>query len=303
MEDIRSFPFAPLTTEKIKPSNEQLEAMDDLITSLLVDDDDEENEDVIKPGETLNPYYQHLYTCLTHRALHPGRVLPEPDSYNQAIMAQPKSFSISASGALSKIAKVFPLEKVQTTKTKMSGNTMFGKREADSDANENTDAKRTKTEDVSLSQDIPAVDAIGTVTPVEDFKTLLQGGIQFGAIVVQMQKVIIQLLSDAIGEQFDQKILECIKIFRETSLQKKISNHFNDFISEWKQTLMSQNKMKLWQKMVEQDLSLISVLEEPGSSYTSEEVNDFNKVDDKQEEKVNDDDNDEDLVSITVIYL
>ena len=74
MEDIRSYPFAPLSIDTVK--QEQLDAVDELIDDLLVVDSEEtdEKENVLKvePKEVLNPYYQHLYACLTHRVLHPG---------------------------------------------------------------------------------------------------------------------------------------------------------------------------------------------------------------------------------------
>ena len=74
MEDIRSYPFAPLSIDTVK--QEQLDAVDELIDDLLVVDSEEtdEKENVLRvePKEVLNPYYQHLYACLTHRVLHPG---------------------------------------------------------------------------------------------------------------------------------------------------------------------------------------------------------------------------------------
>lgn len=38
MEDIRSFHFAPLSNDSVKPSEEQLEAVDNLIKALKIDD-------------------------------------------------------------------------------------------------------------------------------------------------------------------------------------------------------------------------------------------------------------------------
>ncbi len=77
MEDIRSYPFAPLSIETVK--QEQLNAVDELIDDLLVVDSEEtdgkENVLKVEPKEVMNPYYQHLYACLTHRVLHPGTQL------------------------------------------------------------------------------------------------------------------------------------------------------------------------------------------------------------------------------------
>ena len=61
MEDVRDFFFAPLVKAN-SLKDEQLNVMDELIDSLLVTDEDQFN-----PGEKLNPYYQHLYQCLTYK--------------------------------------------------------------------------------------------------------------------------------------------------------------------------------------------------------------------------------------------
>ena len=134
----------------------------------------------------------------------------------------------------------------------------------------------------------------GTVTPVEDFKMLLEGGIQFDAVVVKMEKVIIKLLSDSLGDQFDEKIQNCIKVYRKASLERKNSGHFNNFMSELKPTLSSQKKFSLWQKLVDEKMTLISVSEDTGSTFTSSDVLDFNMTE-KTSEAIEEDD--DDLVS------
>ena len=63
MEDVRDFFFAPLVKAN-SLKDEQLNVMDELIDSLLVTDEDQFN-----PGEKLNPYYQHLYQCLTYKVI------------------------------------------------------------------------------------------------------------------------------------------------------------------------------------------------------------------------------------------
>ena len=76
-EDVREFEFGRLYDDSHRPSEEQLGAMDELIDAMmLVGEDDGTEVDKVNTEEILNPYYQHLYTTLTHRALHAGQVLP-----------------------------------------------------------------------------------------------------------------------------------------------------------------------------------------------------------------------------------
>ena len=120
MEDIRSFYFSPLTNENSKPSEEQLEAVDNLIESMM----DKDNE--IMPQETLNPYYQHLYQCMTFRALNPGQVLPDVSDFTKSIMAQPEVFKKNSEESMKKIAKLFKLEIVAKEKFVKTGESAFG---------------------------------------------------------------------------------------------------------------------------------------------------------------------------------
>jgi len=303
-----------LSIDKI--SEGQLEAVDNLIDDLLVEEheepEDSENEKkkVSKEDKEMeklrdlsskrNPYYQHLYNCLTYRALHPGRLLPDPDESNPSLsMTQPKQLESKAEQSLSKIKDLFKLELLISKKNKITGDEVFGedanekkRKHENGDQNEDeTEAKKNRQIDVTLADPVPTIDTIGTVTPVEDFKMLLEGGIQFDAVVVKMEKVIIKLLSDSLGDQFDEKIKNCIKVFRKASLERKNSGHFNNFISELKPTLSSQKKFSLWQKLVDEKMTLISVSEDTGSTFTSGDVLDFNMTE-KTSEAIEEDDDD-----------
>ena len=65
-------------------------------------------------------------------------------------------------------------------------------------------------------------------------------------------------------------------------------------MSELKPTLSSQKKFSLWQKLVDEKMTLISVSEETGSTFTSGDVLDFNMTE-KTSEAIEEDD--DDLVS------
>lgn len=292
MEDVRDFVFAPLHSDKNGPSEEQLKSVDGLIDALLVENG---SEDDIQTDSIVNPFYQHLFSCLTHRALQPGRVLPEPDEHNNAIMAQPAKLEEASKEPLSQIAKVFKLENVQKERKKVTGDSAFGKRDAEENGDE-TEPKRPRTQDFQLTDAMPAIDNISTVTPVDDFQSLLRSGIQFTAIVPMMEKVIIKFLTESLGDQFDTKILACIQAYRSASLELKSSVHFNHFIMEFKSTLMQQKKNELWSKLMEANATLISVFEDTKSGYSESDVKAFASfepatvVQEVQE-------NDEDLVS------
>lgn len=175
MEDIRSYFFAPLWNDKVRPSNEQLNAVDELIDAMML-----KNEDDLPTSSTLNPYYQHLYQCLTYRALNPGRILPEMGEHTKSIMAQPECIAKAAEKPLKAISELFKLEVVMAKKKKATGESVFGEsKKRGSDSQEDAGAKRAK-DDLSLSSSV-SVTNVGTTTPVEDFKQLIKMGFQFNA--------------------------------------------------------------------------------------------------------------------------
>ena len=108
-EDIRSFWFHPLESnnDKTKPSDEQLQAVDDLIDSMM-----DSSGDGIETRELVNPFYQHLYNCLTYRALNPGKILPDFDKNDHAksIMSQSNEIISNAKRPLAEISKLFKLQ-------------------------------------------------------------------------------------------------------------------------------------------------------------------------------------------------
>ena len=300
-EDIRSFWFHPLCSEndKNKPSDEQLQAVDDLIDAMM---DSTENE--INTREMVNPHYQHLYNCLTFRALNPGKILPDFDKNDHAkrIMSQSDEITSNAKKPLAEISKLFKLEVAMVQKKeKMTGESAFGhKRKANGNDTEdlNGDAKKLKADDLSLSTSmISSVTEVSTMTPVEDFEKLLDLGFQFGAIVVQMEKVILELLRVAFGDQKNEKILNCIKSYRKASLdEKRNAGHFNRFMMELKDQLVSEKKQFFWSAMKEEQITMITVGENPSSSVTTDEAALY-LANEKKEVSGGDDDDDSNAIN------
>ncbi len=126
MEDVREYEFAPIHTERIRPSNEQLDAMDDLVESMKLSTD--ESDDAGAQLDTVNmhnPVNQHLYRCLAHRATRPGVVLPEVGEDLASIMAPLEDVAERADSALDRVAQLFPREEVEAKKAKVTGDALF----------------------------------------------------------------------------------------------------------------------------------------------------------------------------------
>ena len=123
------------------------------------------------------------------------------------------------------------------------------------------------------------VNNVSLNTKKSESTSLFPLGVQFSAVIVQLEKVIMEFLTESVGNQyFLDKIISCIKAYRQASLQQKSANHFNNFMNELKQTLTSLEKIKtaFWPKIKSENLGLISVIEDNVSSnVTSHEAEQF----------------------------
>ncbi|CAG5125647.1 unnamed protein product, partial [Candidula unifasciata] len=286
-EDIRTFTFGslPLTEEvtvnkKYKPTVEQLKCVDDLITSMDLsqaqENEDGETEEALKPKITFNPYFQRVYQCLQHRALHPDDPLPELSPLISHYLEPPSGMVANILPILDKLKKVFKLEVVERKKEEQTGEAMF--KDGDTDADP---VKKRKLDDrlVGGLQNLTKADVteVGTVTPVDDFRSLItrKDRDMFDEACQQIQKRIEQLVIDSFGQQFYGKALDCLKILRQECLQKSEPHTYNRFIRKLKDTLIPKGKRDFWDKVIKEKLSLITKLECEDSEVTIEQAQTF----------------------------
>ena len=107
------------------------------------------------------------------------------------------------------------------------------------------------------------------MTPIEDFEKLLSLGFQFNAVTVQLEKVILDLLRVSFSEQMNEKIMNCVKSYRKESLIHHKAAHFNHFMLELKEHLISEKKETLWKKFKQDQFTLISIEEDDSSAVTT----------------------------------
>ena len=117
-------------------------------------------EDFLQTEAILNPLYQHLYSCLTHRITRPGEVLPEVAPHIRRLTQPPEE--VDGAAALRKIDKLYSREELKRKKKKGEENKGEPKKQK-TDADDNDDQP---------------VTTVGMTTPVRDFEALLADGRQ-----------------------------------------------------------------------------------------------------------------------------
>jgi len=126
------------------------------------------------------------------------------------------------------------------------------------------------------------VEFVGTSSPVEDFKAMLEQSASSGKDRSnEAVSGIIGVIRDFVGpngdELFHDKALECVKSFREGALMYHMEPKYNDFMFSLKLGLLyEKGEHSFWKKLVDDKVSLISAEESHNAENVSaKEAQDF----------------------------
>ncbi|GIY16167.1 x-ray repair cross-complementing protein 5 [Caerostris darwini] len=278
MEDLRHYIFSPLDSDsKNLPTDEQLNAVDDLITSMdlstaTVDDEGNLGE-ALKPKYTVNPYLQRLYQCLQFRAMQSEKPLPEISPHIEAVINPPSKLVKMAEPALNRIKELFPLKECTQKRSRETGADMF--------LNSESSSKRIKIENIDIDKVVEnavgdKIISVGSVNPVQDFQYLLKSNIlEFAEACKQTIDVVYKYLkSDSNLKHYHTKILSICKELRNTSLKKNDAAQYNVFMKNLRTELLSRDP-ELWNKFKKENIGLLTKEEVKFSVVTPAEAESF----------------------------
>jgi len=99
---------------------------------------------------------------------------------------------------------------------------------------------------------------VGTVNPIDDFKTIISDGKEkFKPACDEMKERILQIVMDSFGSQFYGKALDCLKALKEECINHSDGKLFNDFLQDVKLEWKTSRK-DFWQRVVSDGLTLIT---------------------------------------------
>ncbi|XP_078535402.1 X-ray repair cross-complementing protein 5 [Lissotriton helveticus] len=286
MEDIRQYMFASLeSNKKAIPTKEQLSAVDSLIDSMsLVQDDGESVEDIFKPSKIPNPQFQRLFQCLQHKAFNPDEPIPPIDDHIKHMLDRPEEVSAQCKAPLAKVKSRFQLQEAVKKKTQKTGQDIF----KDTDDGE-PDAKKGKTEDEEKEFSLATlaegnITSVGSVNPDANFLYLVkQKNVNFSEVSQQLIDRIYEFLGTK-GLQYYTKSINCIKAFRQTAMKLSKAEQFNSFLRVLKDRVEERTLGDFWDIIVQDGISLITKMEAEGSTVSSEEAKQFLAPKEKKED-------------------
>ncbi|XP_074550578.1 X-ray repair cross-complementing protein 5-like [Halichoeres trimaculatus] len=285
MEDLRFFSFPSLeNNKKFTPSDNQLSAVDALIDSMmLVEEEDGEESDHFEVHEIPNPAFQRHFQCLHHRAVNPGTPLPPMEPWLKAALQRPDVINERCQAPLEEVKKKFPLTEVEKKKKLKTSAQIFGKDSEEPDAKK---AKGDEEEEEYNLADIAegSVTSVGSVDPARDFRSLIkQKTLPFGEACQQLTHRIEQLLSNK-NTHYYMKSITCIQAFREQSVKLENADLYNSYLQSLKRSIPNRGLGVFWDLLVQDAITLISKDEVEGCTVSKAEANQFLVSEEKKEE-------------------
>uniref|UniRef100_A0A3Q0QXT3 X-ray repair cross-complementing protein 5 n=1 Tax=Amphilophus citrinellus TaxID=61819 RepID=A0A3Q0QXT3_AMPCI len=276
MEDLRQFTFPSFESKKFTPSDAQLSAVDSLIDSMMLVEEDENGEqrDLFKPHHLPNPAFQRHFQCLHHRAVSPGTPLPPIEPWLKAALDRPEVIKEHSRAPLEELKRKFPLTEVEKKKKLKTSAQIFGKE------SEESDAKKAKEDETAEEYNLADI----AEAPVIVFISLFGcGDPRDLPVCQQLTHRIEQLLSNK-NTQYYMKSITCIQAFREQSVKLGNADHYNSYLQSLKRSIPNRGLEVFWELLVQDGLTLISKEEVEGSTISKTEANQFLVAEEKKEE-------------------
>ncbi|CAF4671881.1 unnamed protein product, partial [Rotaria sp. Silwood2] len=264
-EDLRGFEFDNLeATKRNQVNDEQLKCIDNLITTMDLTHADRCGDEAFRPELVFNPYIQRMFQSIARRAVTPD----EPLSLSNTIMEMNDTLLRSITGKskriLNTIHEKFALRDTDRRQKITTGDALFGNvdsaaKRARLDENENieeptaTTADSASFESQAAAKKKAAIRNVGTLTPVEDFKLLIeQGSPSFAEVCKQMCNIILELVHNSHGDALFEKAFQCLQCLREICINKLEPKIFNDLESLLKkQASTIDGRKDFWQKIID----------------------------------------------------
>uniref|UniRef100_A0A182QXW6 Ku domain-containing protein n=1 Tax=Anopheles farauti TaxID=69004 RepID=A0A182QXW6_9DIPT len=284
-DELSSLKFPALLKSKHKPTDEQYDAVSKLIDSMnlmdALEDTNGECREAFGLQNTYNPTLQHVYRTVAHRALHPKQSLPLVDNTLRELIEVPKTLAERSKPILEEVKKLFTLKEIQP-KSRNEWLQRVAKISVGADLNSQSSSTTIDSGIFEADDDTGCVSrrkvvSVGTVTPAEDFALLLRRGEKFTTVATQLQNAVFELLFTSMRPPGN-KVNAAVMVYRSEAI-KLGPYRYNEWITEFKETLLSHNKKQFWEQViVGERMGLISAHESDMSTVSDEQAASFYKL-------------------------
>uniref|UniRef100_A0A336LQW3 CSON001170 protein n=1 Tax=Culicoides sonorensis TaxID=179676 RepID=A0A336LQW3_CULSO len=246
-EDCVDIKFPSLkNTKKNKPSDDQLQLMEDLINSMdlmTAGDEKSGNSEAFSLNKTLNPVNQHVCRMIAQRALRPNEPLQEISEELAKLIDVPDKIKAQSKDILLKAKDSFELQEI-TLPTRMeklqAQLKKIEEKYPDNNSNQNND------------QNLPVdsqLNHVTTANPGEEFLFLIDRGILIFDAAAQQLRDILHNLTFKSFDPLRLKILKGIVSYRYKAIEVNPQS-YNEFIKNYKNELLSKGMHDFFTEMI-----------------------------------------------------
>ncbi|RVE45482.1 hypothetical protein evm_009917 [Chilo suppressalis] len=238
-DEIKYMTFPSTNLKRFECSDEEVNAFKDLIGAMDLTkayDDTFDDTEAFPIAETVSPAVQYVLDCIAFRAMNPGKPLPKPRDDIMMLFKVPPLVEKRSREPLEKLKNMFTLVKIQKKRKQEVKHTVTEDKTAQNDEKPNGHVLEDKIPLIKLPVANPTlVTKIGTNTPVDDFKTLVDNGKTLTDLSIGMTDAIENLVYCNLDGTYS-KALTTMRFFRAECV-KADPTPYNDWIIKFKKTL------------------------------------------------------------------
>lgn len=279
-EDIKNITFPSTNLKKFACTDKQVNAFKDLIHAMDLTkayDETFDEAEAFPVAETVSPSAQYVLDCISFRAMNPGKPLPQPRDEIMMLFKQPPLIEKRSREPLEKLKQLFTLNEVEIKTRNKKNNDV----QIDNIPMKPLDDPIINNEGLSSVADAPKLQMpkktnevfrIGTIDPIEDYKTLSNKDKKLSDLAPDMTDAIESLIYYNIDGNYN-KALDAMSFFRSECVKAEPS-HYNSWLQKFRTALVERKKQEVIDFITERQLSFILKEENPLSTYETEDSHD-----------------------------
>lgn len=273
-EDIKFMSFPSTNFKRFACSDEQVNAFKDLIKAMDLTrayDETFDDTEAFPVAQTFSPFAQYVLDCIAHRAMNPGKPLPQPRDDIMNLFKVPPLIEKRSKEHTEKLKSLFILNKVEKKerkkKTAVLDDDLFVKPfdiEVSNGHNHDDMPKIT----LPVKSDIK-IEHVGTIDPIGDFTKLKITEKPLSELTAEMASAIENLIYYNLDGNFS-KAFNAMQHLRKECIKNNPAL-YNEWLKTFKVALNDRNKKDIIDMISEKNLSFILKSDNSSSTYETED--------------------------------
>lgn len=273
-ENIKHMVFPLTNLKKYSCTDAQVNAFKELIEAMDLTkayDDTYDDTEAFPIGETVSPTAQYILDCIAFRSLNPAAPLPPPKDEIMTLFKVPPLVEMRSRGALEKIEKLFPLNKIEPRPKKNKQQQESPQTLTVLPVTKKAENEPFEIPKISLFMDKNSTEttSIGTMNPIDDYKALTNKGKSLSDLATEMTESIQSLLYYNLHDD-SKKAVNAMKFFRNECI-KSDPSIYNNWLQKLKMSLNHEKNTKVLEVINEHELNVILKSESSLSTYENED--------------------------------